>query len=92
MGEKPFVAIKRLSGGMSVNCSMDILGVLFDLGGTLINPREGIVACLKYALTAMGYSCPSDSELERFIGPPEGRWKTNIKTNLVTQPNGPREK
>jgi phosphoglycolate phosphatase len=47
-----------------------IVNVLFDLDGTLTNPREGIVACLKYALTGMGHSCPSDSELEQFIGPP----------------------
>ena len=47
-----------------------MVNVLFDLDGTLTNPREGIVACLKYALTGMGHSCPADSELEQFIGPP----------------------
>ena len=69
-----------------------MVNVLFDLDGTLTNPREGIVACLKYALTGMGQSCPSDFELEQFIEPPEKQWKTNIKTNLVTPPNGRREK
>jgi hypothetical protein len=64
----------------------------FDLHDALTNPRKGIVASLKYALTGMGHSCRADFELEKFIGPPEGQWKTNIKTNLVTRPSGPREK
>ena len=47
-----------------------MLNVLFDLDGTLTDPREGIVACLKYALLGLGHNCPSDLDLARFIGPP----------------------
>lgn len=47
-----------------------MVNVLFDLDGTLTYPREGIVQCLKYALLGLGYNCPTDLELERFIGPP----------------------
>jgi phosphoglycolate phosphatase len=46
------------------------LNVLFDLDGTLTDPREGIVGCFKYALLKLGHNCPSDLELARFIGPP----------------------
>ncbi len=44
--------------------------LFFDLDGTLTNPREGIVRCLKYALDALGYPSPSDGRLERYIGTP----------------------
>ncbi|HEX9272241.1 MAG TPA: HAD hydrolase-like protein [Candidatus Binatia bacterium] len=47
-----------------------MVNVLFDLDGTLTDPREGIVACLKYALLGLGHNCPSDLDLARFIGPP----------------------
>src|SRR5262245_64472844 len=47
-----------------------MVNVLFDLDGTLTDPREGIVACLKYALLGLGRTCPPDSALARFIGPP----------------------
>src|SRR5262244_2643320 len=47
-----------------------MVNVLFDLDGTLTDPREGIVACLKHALLRLGRTCPADSELARFIGPP----------------------
>lgn len=46
------------------------MNVLLDLDGTLTDPREGIVACIKFALTALGEAYPSDAELEQFIGPP----------------------
>ena len=44
--------------------------VLLDLDGTLADPREGIVACYRHALNALGHPCPTDEELERLIGPP----------------------
>jgi phosphoglycolate phosphatase len=47
-----------------------MLNVLFDLDGTLTGPREGIVACLKYALQGLGHNCPSNLDPARFIGPP----------------------
>jgi phosphoglycolate phosphatase len=46
------------------------VNILLDLDGTLTDPREGIVQCVKFALTALGEPCPSNSELEHYIGPP----------------------
>jgi hypothetical protein len=47
-----------------------IVNVLFDLDGTLTDPREGIVACFKHALHGLNCCAPPDTELERYIGPP----------------------
>src|SRR5262245_12421661 len=47
-----------------------MVNVLFDLDGTLTDPRESIVPCLKHALRRLERNCPADSELSRFIGPP----------------------
>lgn len=44
--------------------------LFFDLDGTLTDPREGIVACLRHALDHVGVDVPADDELSRFIGPP----------------------
>jgi phosphoglycolate phosphatase len=44
--------------------------VLLDLDGTLTDPREGIVGCIRYALEALGCAPRADAELERYIGPP----------------------
>lgn len=44
--------------------------VFFDLDGTLIDPRLGIVGCLQHALGAVGAPVPEAASLERFIGPP----------------------
>jgi phosphoglycolate phosphatase len=46
------------------------MNVLFDLDGTLTDPREGIVACFKYALKILQLDSPADQKLERMIGPP----------------------
>jgi phosphoglycolate phosphatase len=46
------------------------VNVLLDLDGTLTDPREGIVGCIRHALIQLGESLPPDSELEKFIGPP----------------------
>ncbi len=46
------------------------MNVLFDLDGTLTDPREGIVTCFKHALLELGYCAPPDSDLARYIGPP----------------------
>jgi phosphoglycolate phosphatase len=43
---------------------------LFDLDGTLIDSEEGIVACVRHALTQMNVAAPSDAELRHWIGPP----------------------
>jgi phosphoglycolate phosphatase len=44
--------------------------ILFDLDGTLTNPRLGIGNSLKYALNQMKIDGYSDEILERFVGPP----------------------
>ena len=46
--------------------NFDIL--LFDLDGTLTDSQEGIINCMKHALTAMGREIPDD--INRFLGPP----------------------
>lgn len=46
------------------------MNILFDLDGTLTDPRTGIIGCIRHALTAMERRCPSDAELATFIGPP----------------------
>ena len=44
--------------------------LLFDLDGTLTDPREGITRCVQYALSRQGIQVDDLSRLERFIGPP----------------------
>lgn len=44
--------------------------VLFDLDGTLTDPKEGITTCVQYALKEMGIEEPDPDKLEPFIGPP----------------------
>ena len=47
-----------------------LLVLLFDLDGTLTDPRLGIVRCMKHALDTLGAPCPPDDVLASFIGPP----------------------
>jgi phosphoglycolate phosphatase len=44
--------------------------VLFDLDGTLTDPREGITRCLAHALERLGREPPPLDELTFAIGPP----------------------
>lgn len=44
--------------------------VLFDLDGTLTDPREGILASLRFALEELGAEVPAEATLLRAIGPP----------------------
>ena len=44
--------------------------VLFDLDGTLTDPREGITNCIRYALSAFGIEETDEDVLTSFIGPP----------------------
>ena len=44
--------------------------ILFDLDGTLTDPKEGITKCVQYALAAMGIDEPDLEVLVPFIGPP----------------------
>ncbi|GAB3670635.1 HAD family hydrolase [Salinisphaera aquimarina] len=44
--------------------------LLFDLDGTLTDPREGITRCVQHALARQGVDVPDLGQLECFIGPP----------------------
>lgn len=46
------------------------MNLLFDLDGTLTDPRLGIVGCIEYALTRLGRDPALFPNLERCIGPP----------------------
>ncbi len=43
---------------------------LFDLDGTLTDPKVGITTCVQYALADFGIDEPDLDKLEPFIGPP----------------------
>ncbi len=56
--------------------------ILFDLDGTLSDPKEGITKSLAYAMTECGYVPPPLDELTVFIGPPLRQiFATLLKTN-----------
>lgn len=44
--------------------------LFFDLDGTLIDSRPGILASMRHALTLLGREIPTDEALSKFIGPP----------------------
>ncbi len=44
--------------------------ILFDLDGTLTDPKLGITGCVQYALRKLGREVPDADALEPFIGPP----------------------
>lgn len=44
--------------------------LLFDLDGTLTDPKIGITTCVQYALKSQGIEEPDLNKLEPFIGPP----------------------
>ena len=44
--------------------------ILFDLDGTLTDPKEGITKSVRYGLEALGYFEPDLDKLTPFIGPP----------------------
>jgi phosphoglycolate phosphatase len=44
--------------------------ILFDLDGTLTDPREGITRSIQFALARLGIDEPDITRLEHFIGPP----------------------
>lgn len=49
---------------------MDKKYILFDLDGTLTDPKTGITKCVQYALAAAGIDEPELDKLECYIGPP----------------------
>ena len=44
--------------------------ILFDLDGTLSDPKQGICGSVQYALKSFGIDEPDLDRLEPFIGPP----------------------
>ncbi len=44
--------------------------LLFDLDGTLTDPKAGICTCVQYALASFGINEPDIEKLTPFIGPP----------------------
>lgn len=44
--------------------------ILFDLDGTLTDSAEGILNCVKCALSQMGVEIPPQERLLKFVGPP----------------------
>ena len=44
--------------------------LLFDLDGTITDPKVGITTCVQYALDSFGIHEPDLDKLEPFIGPP----------------------
>ena len=46
------------------------VNILFDLDGTLTDPKPGITRCIQHALSALGYPAPLEDELLWCIGPP----------------------
>ena len=54
----------------------------FDLDGTLVDPRGGIVGSIQYALQTLGEPARDPVFLERFIGPPlAGTFRTLLGTD-----------
>ena len=49
---------------------MHYQNVLFDLDGTLTDPREGITRSIQFGLSKLGIDEPDLTKLEHFIGPP----------------------
>jgi phosphoglycolate phosphatase len=61
---------------------MSAPALIFDLDGTLTDPRVGIVGCLRYALQRLDWPCPDDDLLATFIGPPlRGTFATLLDTH-----------
>lgn len=44
--------------------------LLFDLDGTITDPKVGITTCVQYALEHFGIHEPDNDKMEPFIGPP----------------------
>ena len=46
------------------------MDILFDLDGTLVDPRPGLIGSVQYALERLGHPVPPAEELVWLIGPP----------------------
>ena len=49
---------------------MQISNLLFDLDGTLTDPKTGITRCIQHSLTSLGFAAPHEDALAWCIGPP----------------------
>ncbi len=49
---------------------MQRTNILFDLDGTLTDPKPGITRCIQYALAELGHEPPENDSLQWCIGPP----------------------
>ncbi len=47
-----------------------IKAFIFDVDGTIINPHEGLIECVKAAIKKLNFEMLSDDVLNTFIGPP----------------------
>ncbi|MBQ7384645.1 MAG: HAD hydrolase-like protein [Clostridia bacterium] len=43
---------------------------VFDLDGTLLDTRAGVISALRYTIDELGYKMPDEETLNTFIGPP----------------------
>ena len=59
---------------------------LFDLDGTLTDPKEGITRSVQYALRSFGIEEPDLKKLEGFIGPP---LRTAFRSIMALERNRP---
>ena len=50
--------------------SINMKYILFDLDGTITEPKEGITKGMRYALDYLGIKDVSLESLEKYIGPP----------------------
>ena len=58
--------------------------IVFDLDGTLTDPRPGIVGSMRFALDQLNISCPDDDVLASYIGPPlRGTFATLLETSDI---------
>lgn len=48
----------------------NVQNILFDLDGTISDPKEGITKCITFALESLGHRAPPLEDLAAFIGPP----------------------
>ncbi|NKB33995.1 MAG: HAD hydrolase-like protein [Pseudomonadales bacterium] len=44
--------------------------LIFDLDGTLSDPKLGVVRCMNYALSSFDYAPRGEDEIAQYIGPP----------------------
>lgn len=59
--------------------------LLWDLDGTLTDPKDGITRSVQYALNRLNYSIPEADDLDWVIGPP---LKESFKTLLQSEDEG----